>query len=124
MTGPISDNDKDDRLALGDSVRLRAAFGRLERPLTLYALRIVGDADRARGVVQETFARLLAAGRDVNGREPVEPQDPAAAPASPINGHLTQWLYTVCRNRALDVRRKERRMTRLTDLPSSSAATL
>jgi RNA polymerase sigma-70 factor (ECF subfamily) len=27
-----------------------------------------------------------------------------------VNGRLAPWLYTVCRNRAVDVCRKERRM--------------
>ena len=27
-----------------------------------------------------------------------------------LDGHLAQWLFTVCRNRALDVRQKESRM--------------
>ena len=70
---------------------VRRAVEQFERPLLAYALRIVGDVDRARDVVQETFAKLLR-------------QSPADA-----NGHLPQWLYTVCRNAALDARRKEKR---------------
>ena len=27
-----------------------------------------------------------------------------------IEGHLAEWLYTVCRNRAIDVRRREEKM--------------
>ena len=71
---------------------VRRAVEQFERPLLAYALRIVGDLDRARDVVQETFARLL--------RQP---------PGPDLNGHLPQWLYTVCRNAALDARRKEKR---------------
>ena len=71
---------------------VRATVDRFERPLLLYALKIVGgDVERARDVVQETFARLCD-------------QQPAN-----VNGHLGPWLYTVCRNAALDVRRKARR---------------
>src|SRR5438477_11827202 len=70
------------------------AVDRFEGPLTLYAARLLGgDVDRARDVVQDTFLRLWES-------------DPAN-----VNGHLGQWLYRVCRNRALDVRRKESRMT-------------
>jgi len=74
---------------------VRSTVDRYERPLLSYALRIVGgDVERARDVVQETFAKLF--------REP--PQGRAS-----VNGHLGPWLYTVCRNAALDVRRKARR---------------
>ena len=62
-------------------------------PLLQYAARIIGDRDRARDIVQETFVQLQ--------RAPREQVD--AAPA--------KWLFTVCRNRALNVCRKERRMT-------------
>lgn len=68
---------------------------RYEAPLTQYAARLVGDLDRARDVVQDTFLKLWKAER------------------ASVNGHLGQWLYRVCRNRALDVCRKEFRMTSL-----------
>lgn len=68
-----------------------------ERPLTRYAAHITGDPERAREVVQDTFLKLCS-------------QKPAQ-----IRNHLAQWLYTVCRNRALDVHRKERRMTGISD---------
>jgi RNA polymerase sigma factor (sigma-70 family) len=68
-----------------------------EKPLTRYAAHITGDVERAREVVQDTFLKLLR-------------QKPAE-----IRDHLAQWLYTVCRNRALDVLRKERRMTGISD---------
>ncbi|MCZ6836754.1 MAG: sigma-70 family RNA polymerase sigma factor [Planctomycetota bacterium] len=54
-----------------------------------------GDVERARDVVQDTFLKLWQA-----DRKEIEP-------------HLVQWLFTVSRNRALDVLRKERRMTAL-----------
>ena len=76
---------------------VRAAVDRFEKPLTLYAARLLGDAEAARDVVQETFLRLC--GQD---RAAVEP-------------HLAEWLFTVCRNRALDVLRKESRMTHLSE---------
>ena len=72
-----------------------AALERYERPLLHYAARITGNADMARDVVQDTFLKLCAA-------------DPAE-----VDAHLAPWLYTVCRNRALDVRKKEGRMTML-----------
>jgi RNA polymerase sigma-70 factor (ECF subfamily) len=71
---------------------VRAALERFEGPLVRYAARLTGDLDRARDVVQETFLRLCEARRDE------------------VEDHLAQWLFTVCRNRALDVQRKEGRM--------------
>jgi RNA polymerase sigma-70 factor (ECF subfamily) len=62
-----------------------------------YAARITRDVERARDVVQDTFLRLCR-------------QDQAD-----VDGHLAEWLFTVCRNRALDVRRKEGRMKILTE---------
>ena len=66
---------------------------RFEQPLVRYAQRITGDLETAREVVQDTFLRLCR-------------QQQAT-----IDGHLSQWLFTVCRNRALDVQQKERRMS-------------
>ncbi len=79
----------------GESTRLtwlREVMDRYEGPLLGYALRIVGEPEQARDVVQDTFCRLHA-----QPREEVAPK-------------LAEWLFTVCRNRALDVRRKEGRM--------------
>jgi RNA polymerase sigma-70 factor (ECF subfamily) len=72
-----------------------AALERFERPLVRYAAWILDDGERAREIVQETFLRLC--------RES-EPR---------IGAHLPQWLFTVCRNLALDVRKKENRMSPL-----------
>ena len=78
-------------------LRLPTILAEYEKPLTRYAAHITGDIERAREVVQDTFLKLCL-------------QKPAQ-----VRGHLTQWLYTVCRNRALDVLRKERRMTGISD---------
>ena len=66
--------------------------------LIRYAMRITGDLEKARDVVQDTCLQLCK-------------QEPAR-----IKGHLAPWLYTVCRNRALDVQRKESRMTVLQEV--------
>jgi RNA polymerase sigma-70 factor (ECF subfamily) len=55
------------------------------------------DGEAARDVVQETFLKLWA------------------SDDGSIADHLAEWLFTVCRNRALDVLRKENRMTQLRD---------
>jgi len=80
-----------------DSSWVPSILDEYEKPLTRYAAHITGDIERAREVVQDTFLKLLR-------------QKPAQ-----IRDHLAQWLYTVCRNRALDVLRKERRMTGISD---------
>jgi RNA polymerase sigma-70 factor (ECF subfamily) len=87
------------KLTTDDGTRswVRSALARFEGPLLVYAARILGDAEGARDVVQETFLRLC-----VQERTAIEPR-------------LAEWLFTVCRNRALDVLRKERRMTQLSD---------
>lgn len=77
---------------------ITAALDTYERPLIRYATWILRDLETAREVVQETFLRLC------------KEQDP-----SRVSGHLGQWLYTVCRNLAFDVRKKEARMTPLDD---------
>lgn len=71
---------------------VRDALNRYERPLVRYATRFTGDLEAARDVVQDTFVKLCR-------------EQP-----SKLNGRLAPWLYTVCRNRALDVRKKEGRM--------------
>jgi len=75
--------------------QMDALLRRFERPLLQYATRILGDSDRARDVVQETFVKLQNEKR----------QQIDHAPA--------KWLFTVCRNGALNICRKEKRMTYL-----------
>ena len=76
---------------------LTSLVARYEGPLILYAQRLLGELPRARDVVQETFLKLCR------------------TPAGEVEGHEAAWLYTVCRRAALDVKRKERRMTLVTD---------
>ena len=64
---------------------------RYEVPLLQYATRITGNSEGARDVVQETFIKFQRNG--------------AVAPEKEAT-----WLFTVCRNGALNVCRKERRM--------------
>ena len=83
---------------------IQSALARYQGTLVRYAAHITGDFEKARDVVQDTFIRLCK-------------QKP-----SQIEGHLAQWLFTVCRNRALDVQRKESRMEPLTETQSNSRA--
>jgi RNA polymerase sigma-70 factor (ECF subfamily) len=72
-----------------------AALDRHERPLIRYAKSLLGDLELARDVVQETFLRLC--------RED----------AARLEGHVAPWLFTVCRNLALDARKKAARVASL-----------
>jgi len=79
-----------------------AALNQYESKLVRYATWITGDVERAREIVQDTFLRLC--------KEKPER----------LNSHLPQWLFTVCRNLAFDVRRKENRMTPLNDAEAAA----
>lgn len=74
---------------------LTTLLQRFELPLLQFATRILGDRDRARDVVQETFVQW----------QQTERRQTDSAPA--------KWLFTVCRNRSLNICRKEKRMTYL-----------
>ena len=71
------------------------ALVQFESPLIGYATTFLHDVERARDVVQDTFIRLY--------QQDIEK----------VKGGLKAWLFTVCRNRALDVIRKERRVVGL-----------
>jgi RNA polymerase sigma-70 factor (ECF subfamily) len=71
---------------------IEEVLARYEAPLLRFATKLLRDGDRARDTVQETFLQLCE-------------QDRAT-----VEGHLAAWLFRVCRNRAVDLRRKEARM--------------
>lgn len=71
------------------------ALKEYERPLIGYAQGFVHDWERARDVVQDTFIRLCQ-------------QDMAK-----VRDGVKTWLFTVCRNRALDVLRKDSRLVEM-----------
>jgi RNA polymerase sigma factor (sigma-70 family) len=74
-----------------------AILQRYEIPLLQYARRITGDNEKARDVVQETFIKFQRNGA-------LRREDKPAT-----------WLFTVCRNGALNVCRKDKRMLYLED---------
>jgi RNA polymerase sigma factor (sigma-70 family) len=76
---------------------LERIFAEQQAPLTRYTARLLGDPDRARDVVQDAFVKFLA------------------QPGGAVDGHAVEWLFTVCRNRAFDVRRKEQRVRRFAE---------
>lgn len=79
------------------STEFEALVRQFERRLFSYAMRIIGDSGRAHDVVQEVFVELE---KQLHARS-----DQVSA----------KWLFTVCRNRALNVCRKERRLAFVSD---------
>jgi RNA polymerase sigma factor (sigma-70 family) len=77
-----------------------------ERPLLRYAKWLLGDLDAARDVVQETFLRLCREDRERVGE------------------HVAPWLFTVCRNLALDARRQASRSASLEQVEVAVACDL
>lgn len=71
---------------------IQCAIEAHEGSLLRYAQHFVHDLETARDVVQDTFLQLCRQ----NNEE--------------LRHRVAQWLFTVCRNRAIDVCRKERRM--------------
>lgn len=79
---------------------LLAALARYERPLVRYALSLCGDLEQARDAVQDTFIKLSR-----------EPQPPGRGAVSPeALEALAPWLFTVCKNRVIDLHRKHSRL--------------
>jgi RNA polymerase sigma-70 factor (ECF subfamily) len=89
-------------MGLADTEWLLEVLRRYERPLLRYAA-AVGGEERARDIVQDTLVRLCT-----------------QAPKG-VEDHVAAWLFTVCKNRALELRRSERRLTPIDedDLPAS-----
>lgn len=76
---------------------------RFERPLFFYALRRVQNEEGARDIVQETFLKLIQHAHRYN-------------PSSP----LSAWLYTITRNKCIDLLRKRRHREVSIDQPLKS----
>ena len=75
---------------------LEEVLRRFELPLLQYATQIVGSRDRAKDVVQDTFVKFQR-----NGEIPPD--------------KTATWLFTVCRNRALNACRDEQRLVFLAE---------
>ncbi len=80
---------------------VRRAVREFETPLVGYAAGITHDLDAARDVVQDTFLKLYT-------------QDDPGKFEGP---GLKAWLFTVCRNRALDWLRRRKKLVSLEASP-------
>lgn len=84
-----------------DSIVIRAQRDH-EAALRRYATRLLQDEARAQDVVQES---MLALGRQPEGERKA------------LRSRLAAWLFTVCRRKALNVIRAEKRLGPLEDAP-------
>eukprot|EP00752_Nemacystus_decipiens_P013984 g12420.t1 len=75
---------------------LQDAIARYHRPLVVYALSQTGNLQRAQDAAQDTLLTLC--------------QQPSEQLEQDILPRLAPWLFTVCRNRVIDLHRKESRM--------------
>lgn len=85
---------------------VQQVVARHEETLLRYARRLTGCGELARDAVQETLLRCWAEERwRSNGHA-----------AAAEDWHLANWLFAVCRTRAIDLLRKERRMSQVAEL--------
>ena len=73
------------------------AVSRYEGTLLRYTLRFIRNIEKAREIVQEAFLKLWKVKQEK------------------VEGHLAPWLFRVCRNRSLDILRRENKMELLED---------
>lgn len=73
---------------------LKGKFESHERELVRYVFSLTNDLDTAREVVQESFLKLC----EEDQRK--------------VDKRVRAWLYAVCRNKALDIMKKERKMVK------------
>jgi RNA polymerase sigma-70 factor (ECF subfamily) len=83
---------------------IEAVIARHEAPLLRYATHLCGREETARDVVQDAFFKLCEA-------------DPDA-----VAEHVGAWLYRVCRNRVIDLSRRDRAMRPLDDARLAATA--
>jgi RNA polymerase sigma-70 factor (ECF subfamily) len=76
---------------------------RYEKPLVTYTWRFTGDLARARDVVQDAFMKLWTRLDTID------------------RGKVGSWLFTVCRNRALDILRRDKRLSPMGEMQRETA---
>src|SRR5215471_315001 len=85
------------QVQLGDESGLEGLYARYGGLIFTLALRIVGDSELAREVLQDTFLRCW------DGRETFDP----------ARGRVPWWLMGIARNRAIDLLRSRPHQARL-----------
>ncbi|HEV8583647.1 MAG TPA: sigma-70 family RNA polymerase sigma factor [Methylomirabilota bacterium] len=90
------------RMRRGDESALEALYARYGGLVYTLALRIVGDPELAREVVQDTFLRSW------DGRETYDA----------ARGRVPGWLMGIARNRAIDLLRSRSHQARMRERPA------
>jgi RNA polymerase sigma-70 factor (ECF subfamily) len=96
--GNANSRDEITEMPISREKFIEQAMLEFESPLIAYAARLLQDTDRARDVVQDTFIRLCQ--QDIRK----------------VEANLKSWLSTVCRNRALDLLRKDKKIQPIDDI--------
>lgn len=78
------------RIGGGDKAALAALYEGFRMPVYYYALRLTHDAQKAEDVMQETFLAIMRNGGSYRS-----------------DGKAAAWIYTVARNKAMDMFRKD-----------------
>lgn len=98
-----SDHDLAGAFRDGDERAFAALFERFRRPVFVFALRMLGDEDAARDLVQDVFVRIWE--RRAQLDRP---------------GSFRSWLFAVARNRCLSQLRRGRGLVPLDDAPEEA----
>lgn len=92
---PESDEALAADMARGDTAALRALYDRYEAPAFRFLLRMTGDREAAKDLVQETFTRAWTMARLFD----------------PARGRFKSWLFTMALNLTRNERSKKRYST-------------
>jgi RNA polymerase sigma-70 factor (ECF subfamily) len=105
-SGPVADLELLNRMRRGDERALETLYARYGGLVYALALRIVGDRELAREVLQDTFLRSW------DGRETYDAR----------RGRVSWWLMGIARNRAIDLLRSRSHQARLRERDSELTA--
>src|SRR6185369_379612 len=105
-TDDVTDLELLGRMRLGDESALEHLYARYGGLVYTLAMRIVGDAELAREVLQDTFIRSW------DGRATYDAQ----------RGRVAWWLMGIARNRAVDLLRSRSHQARLREQGGTAAA--
>ena len=89
----------------GDDRAFALLYERHKRSLYAFALRMLGEADAARDIVQDVFLKVFERRRQLNKPE-----------------SFRSWLFTIGRNRCVSHLRESRKQAPLDDVPEEAIA--